>query len=178
MPSPVNSKPMCFTDVQSGVGDKFKQDFPQGLSIVNPGLFRMSALDNIDRAVVLISYVRYFISKADTTIVAIEGRKIIKNEGDYKFYIGSRIGNVPVIDLEELAKPQEEFCWAKTVNIVTSKDKGIKNAKRKNERNAVREVSYIEQFSVDFEDCSVLVFSPPQFCVLYINIKSLIDNQN
>ena len=105
------------------------------------------ALQHFDGSVVVISHDRYFISKVATTIVAIEDKKLVKYGGDYKFYMdkskfmkakiearyfagGSRIGAAPVIDLEELAKPKKNFGGAKTANMVTRKDKGIKNAKR------------------------------------------------
>mmetsp|Transcript_32775 Transcript_32775/g.67092 ORF Transcript_32775/g.67092 Transcript_32775/m.67092 type:complete len:934 (-) Transcript_32775:115-2916(-) len=105
------------------------------------------ALQHFDGSVVVISHDRYFISKVATTIVAIEDKKLVKYGGDYKFYMdkskdfkakvearyfsgGARIGNAPVVDLEELKKPKKNFGGAKTANMVTRKDKGIKNAKR------------------------------------------------
>eukprot|EP00578_Thalassiosira_sp_NH16_P010815 CAMPEP_0181120878 /NCGR_PEP_ID=MMETSP1071-20121207/24414_1 /TAXON_ID=35127 /ORGANISM="Thalassiosira sp., Strain NH16" /LENGTH=929 /DNA_ID=CAMNT_0023205609 /DNA_START=19 /DNA_END=2808 /DNA_ORIENTATION=- len=105
------------------------------------------ALQHFDGSVVVISHDRYFISKVATTIVAIEDRKLVKYGGDYKFYMdkskhmkekiearyfagGARIGAAPVVDLEELAKPKKNFGGAKNANMVTRKDKGIKNAKR------------------------------------------------
>lgn len=98
----------------------------------------------------VVSHDRYFISKVATTIVAIEDRKLIKYQGDYKFYMDKskkmkekiearyvsgidRIGSAPVIDLEELSKPKKNFGGAKTANLVTRKDKGVKNAKRMNQ---------------------------------------------
>ncbi|KAL7491220.1 hypothetical protein ACHAWT_000643 [Skeletonema menzelii] len=105
------------------------------------------ALQHFDGSVVVISHDRYFISKVATTIVAIEDKKLVKYGGDYKFYMdkskefkekvearyfagGSRIDSAPVIDLEELKKPKKNFGGAKTANMVTRKDKGVKNAKR------------------------------------------------
>jgi ATPase subunit of ABC transporter with duplicated ATPase domains len=105
------------------------------------------ALQHFDGSVVVISHDRYFISKVATTIVAIEEKKLVKYGGDYKFYMdkskaikekiearyfagGARIGNAPVIDLEEMKKPKKNFGGAKTANLVTRKDKGVKNAKR------------------------------------------------
>ena len=107
------------------------------------------ALQHFDGSVVVISHDRYFISKVATTIVAIEDKKLVKYGGDYKFYMdkskdfkkkvearyfegGARIGSAPVIDLEELALPQKKknFGGAKNANMVTRKDKGVKNAKR------------------------------------------------
>ena len=107
------------------------------------------ALQHFDGSVVVISHDRYFISKVATTIVAIEDKKLVKYEGDYKFYMdkskdfkkkvearyfagGARIGSAPVIDLEELQLPEKKknFGGAKTANMVTRKNKGIKNAKR------------------------------------------------
>jgi len=107
------------------------------------------ALQHFDGSVVVISHDRYFISKVATTIVAIEDKKLTKYGGDYKFYMdksqafkakvearyfsgGSRIGKAPIIDLEELNMPKKKsFGGAKTANLVTRKDKGVKNAKRK-----------------------------------------------
>jgi len=105
------------------------------------------ALQHFDGSVVVISHDRYFISKVATTIVAIEEKKLVKYGGDYKFYMdkskavkekiearyftgGARIGSAPVIDLEEMKKPKKNFGGAKTANLVTRKDKGVKNAKR------------------------------------------------
>ena len=109
------------------------------------------ALQHFDGSVVVISHDRYFISKVATTIVAIEDKKLIKYGGAYKFYMDkseyvkekiearyvsglARIGNAPVIDLEELQKPKKNFGGAKTANMVTRKNKGVKNAKRKEEK--------------------------------------------
>jgi ATPase subunit of ABC transporter with duplicated ATPase domains len=81
------------------------------------------------------------------SIVAIEDRKLVKYQGDYKFYMEKsnemkqkiearyvagvdRIEAAPVIDLEELTKPKRNFGGAKTASMVNRKDKGIKNAKR------------------------------------------------
>mmetsp|Transcript_36961 Transcript_36961/g.68479 ORF Transcript_36961/g.68479 Transcript_36961/m.68479 type:complete len:889 (+) Transcript_36961:95-2761(+) len=105
------------------------------------------ALQHFDGSVVVISHDRYFISKVATTIVAIEDKKLTKYGGDYKFYMdkskafkakvearyfagGSRIGAAPIVDLEALQKPKKNFGGAKTANMVTRKDKGVKNAKR------------------------------------------------
>ena len=105
------------------------------------------ALQHFAGSVMVVSHDRYFISKVATTIVAIEDRKLIKYQGDYKFYMDKskkmkekiearyvsgidRIGSAPVIDLEELSKPKKNFGGAKTANLVTRKDKGVKNAKR------------------------------------------------
>lgn len=105
------------------------------------------ALQHFDGSVVVISHDRYFISKVATTIVAIEDKKLVKYGGDYKFYMdkskdfkekvearyfagGARIGSAPVVDLEEMKKPKKNFGGAKTANMVTRKNKGVKNAKR------------------------------------------------
>jgi ATPase subunit of ABC transporter with duplicated ATPase domains len=113
------------------------------------------ALQHFDGSVVVISHDRYFISKVATTIVAIEDKKLVKYGGDYKFYMdkskkvkekvearyfagGARIGSAPVIDMEELIgvdKKKKNFGGAKTANLVTRKDKGVKNAKRQAARN-------------------------------------------
>lgn len=109
------------------------------------------ALQHFDGSVVVISHDRYFISKVATTIVAIEDKKLVKYGGDYKFYMekssavkskiearyfegGARIGNAPVIDLTEETKPKKNFGGAKTANLVTRPDKGIKNAKRNQQK--------------------------------------------
>ena len=95
----------------------------------------------------VVSHDRYFISKVATTIVAIEDKKLVKYLGDYKSYMEkskhikekvearyvkgvSQIGAAPIIDLEEVQKPKTNFGGAKTANMVTRKDKGVKNAKR------------------------------------------------
>jgi ATP-binding cassette, subfamily F, member 3 len=105
------------------------------------------ALQHFAGSVMVVSHDRYFISKVATTIVAIEDKKLVKYQGDYKYYmersvemrekIESRyvqgvaaIGAAPVIDLEELTKPKRNFGGAKTASMVTRKDKGVKNAKR------------------------------------------------
>ncbi|KAL7479249.1 hypothetical protein ACHAW6_004985 [Cyclotella cf. meneghiniana] len=110
------------------------------------------ALQHFDGSVVVISHDRYFISKVATTIVAIEDKKLIKYQGDYKFYMDKskkvkekiearyvagldRIESAPVIDLEALQQPKKKnFGGAKTAHLVTRKDKGVKNAKRKQEK--------------------------------------------
>jgi ATPase subunit of ABC transporter with duplicated ATPase domains len=109
------------------------------------------ALQHFDGSVVVISHDRYFISKVATTVVAIEDKKLIKYQGDYKFYMDKsnkvkekiearyvaglgRIESAPVIDLEVLQQPKKKnFGGAKTAHLVTRKDKGVKNAKRKQE---------------------------------------------
>jgi len=105
------------------------------------------ALQHYTGAVMIVSHDRYFVSKVATTIVAVEDKKLVKYQGDYKFYMEKsqymkekiearyvkgvdRIGSVPVIDMEEAAKPKKNFGGAKTAHMVTRKDKGIKNAKR------------------------------------------------
>jgi ATP-binding cassette, subfamily F, member 3 len=105
------------------------------------------ALQNFQGSVMVVSHDRYFISKIATTIVAIEDKKLVKYAGDYKFYMDqsmavkekvearyvsgvSRIESAPIINLEELSKPKANFGGAKTANLVTRKDKGVKNAKR------------------------------------------------
>lgn len=105
------------------------------------------ALQHFMGSVMVVSHDRYFISKVATTIVAIEDKKLVKYLGDYKSYMEkskhikekvearyvqgvSRIGAAPIIDLEELQKPKKNFGGAKNANMVTRKDKGVKNAKR------------------------------------------------
>lgn len=107
------------------------------------------ALQHFAGSVIIVSHDRYFISKVATTIVAIEDKKLVKYQGDYKTYMNAskerkekiesryvegvdRIGSAPIIDLEELTKPKRNFGGAKTANMVTRKNKGVKNAKRMN----------------------------------------------
>jgi ATPase subunit of ABC transporter with duplicated ATPase domains len=105
------------------------------------------ALQHFAGSVIVISHDRYFISKAATTIVAIEDKKLVKYAGDYRYYMEQldhikekvesryvsgveKIGSAPVIDLEAIQKPKGNFGGAKTANMVHRKDKGVKNAKR------------------------------------------------
>jgi ATPase subunit of ABC transporter with duplicated ATPase domains len=105
------------------------------------------ALQHFAGSVIVVSHDRYFISKVATTIVAIEDKKLVKYSGDYKIYMEKskemrqkiearyvagveRIGNAPIVDLEELIKPKKNFGGAKTAGMVTRPDKGVKNAKR------------------------------------------------
>jgi ATP-binding cassette subfamily F protein 3 len=105
------------------------------------------ALQNFAGSVIVVSHDRYFISKAATTIVAVEDKKLVKYQGDYKFYMErsklmkekiearhvqgvERIESAPVVDLAELDKPKKNFGGAKNAGMVTRTDKGIKNAKR------------------------------------------------
>lgn len=105
------------------------------------------ALQHFTGSVMCISHDRYFISKAATTIVAIEDRKLVKYGGDYHFYMEKskhvkekvearyvkgvdRIKSAPIIDLEALTKPKKNFGGAKDAGMVTRPDKGVKNAKR------------------------------------------------
>ena len=107
------------------------------------------ALQHFQGTVIVISHDRYFISRVATTIVAIEDKKLVKYQGDYKFYMDrskhikekvearhvkgvDRIGSAPVIDLEALLaeNKKKNFGGAKTANMVSRKNKGVKNAKR------------------------------------------------
>lgn len=105
------------------------------------------ALQHFAGSVMVVSHDRYFISKVATTIVAIEDKKLNKYQGDYKFYMDrskkmkekiesryvkgvERIESAPIIGIEELTKPKRNFGGAKNANMVTRKDKGVKNAKR------------------------------------------------
>jgi ATPase subunit of ABC transporter with duplicated ATPase domains len=109
------------------------------------------ALQHFMGSVMVVSHDRYFISKVATTIVAIEDKKLVKYLGDYKSYMDkskhvkekvearyvqgvSRIEAAPVIDLEELQKPKKNFGGAKNANMVSRKDKGVKNAKRQQQK--------------------------------------------
>lgn len=105
------------------------------------------ALQHFAGSVIVVSHDRYFISKAATTIVAIEDKQLVKYQGDYKHYMEKsqtmrekiearyvqgveRIESAPIVDLEDLTKPNRSFGGAKTAGMVTRKDKGVKNAKR------------------------------------------------
>jgi len=105
------------------------------------------ALQHFQGSVMVVSHDRYFISKVATTIIAIEDKKLVKYQGDYKYYMEKskemkakiesryvtgveRIRSAPTVDLEELTKPKRNFGGAKTAGMVTRKDKGVKNAKR------------------------------------------------
>ena len=107
------------------------------------------ALQHYAGSVVVVSHDRFFISKVATTIVAIEDKKLVKYQGDYKFYMEkskhikqkiearyipgvSKIESAPVINLDELEAPakKKNFGGARTANMVTRKNKGVKNAKR------------------------------------------------
>ncbi len=107
------------------------------------------ALQHFDGSVVVVSHDRYFISRVATTIVAVEEKKLVKYQGDYKFYMDKskylkkkleeravkgvdRIGSAPVIDVEALKAGQKKknFGGKKGSEMVTRKNKGIKNAKR------------------------------------------------
>jgi ATP-binding cassette, subfamily F, member 3 len=107
------------------------------------------ALQHYAGSVVVVSHDRFFISRVATTIVAIEDKKLVKYQGDYKFYMEksqdikdkiearfipgvSRIDSAPIINLEELEAPakKKNFGGASTAGLVTRKNKGVKNAKR------------------------------------------------
>ena len=107
------------------------------------------ALQHFDGSVVVVSHDRYFISRVATTIVAVEDKKLMKYQGDYKFYMDKskflkkklaeravkgvdRIGSAPVVDIEKLqaAGKKKNFGGRKGSEMVTRKNKGIKNAKR------------------------------------------------
>jgi len=110
------------------------------------------ALQHFDGSVIVVSHDRYFISRAATTIVAIEEKKLIKYQGDYKFYTDKsqvlkkkleeravkgvdRIGSAPVIDVEAMkgVEKKKNFGGSKNAGMVTRKNKGVKNAKRQGE---------------------------------------------
>jgi len=108
------------------------------------------ALQNFEGSIVVISHDRYFISKVATTVVAVEDKKLVKYPGDYKYYMEQvkdvrnkvtsryvgdfRIGNAVSIDFDAQAvqSKKKNFGGAKNANMVTRKDKGVKNAKRQN----------------------------------------------
>ena len=83
------------------------------------------ALQHFQGTVIVISHDRYFISRVATTIVAIEDKKLMKYQGDYKFYMDKskhikakvearavkgveRIGSAPVIDLDALVSTKKK----------------------------------------------------------------------
>jgi ATPase subunit of ABC transporter with duplicated ATPase domains len=105
------------------------------------------ALQHFAGSVIIVSHDRFFISKVATTIVAIEDKKLARYQGDYKYYMDARsdikekvearyvqgvkrIESAPKIDLEAIQKPKSNFGGSKTANMVSRKDKGVKNAKR------------------------------------------------
>jgi ATP-binding cassette, subfamily F, member 3 len=107
------------------------------------------ALQHYAGSVIVVSHDRFFISRVATTVVAIEDKKLVRYEGDYKSYMErsqdfkekvesrfingvSRIDSAPVIDPEELEAPlkKKNFGGASTAGMVSRKNKGIKNAKR------------------------------------------------
>uniref|UniRef100_A0A6U2Q7G8 ABC transporter domain-containing protein n=1 Tax=Leptocylindrus danicus TaxID=163516 RepID=A0A6U2Q7G8_9STRA len=106
------------------------------------------ALQHFEGSLLLISHDRYFVSKVATTIVAIEDKKLVKYPGDYKFYMDKvkevkdkvtsryvsdfKIENAVSVDFDEINKKKGNFGGARTANLVTRKDKGVKNAKRQN----------------------------------------------
>ena len=109
------------------------------------------ALQHFAGSVIVVSHDRYFVSKVANAIVAVEDKKLVKYQGDYKFYMDKskemkkkiearyvagveRIRAAPVVELEELTKPKRNFGGAKNANMVTRKDKGVKNAKRMQNR--------------------------------------------
>ena len=109
------------------------------------------ALQHFAGSVAVVSHDRYFISRVANSIVAIEDKNLVKYQGDYKFYMEKskemrrkiearyvagveRIEAAPVVDLEELTKPKRNFGGAKNAGMVTRKDKGVKNAKRMQQR--------------------------------------------
>lgn len=104
---------------------------------------------NYAGSVIVVSHDRYFISRVATTIVAIEDKKLVRYQGDYKSYMErsedfkekiesrfingvTRIEAAPVVSLDELEAPikKKNFGGAATAGLVSRKNKGIKNAKR------------------------------------------------
>jgi len=110
------------------------------------------ALQHFQGSVMIVSHDRFFISKVATTIVAIEDKKLTKYSGDYKFYMDKsrdvkekvearyvagveRIESAPRVDLEALLNEgkSKKFGGSKNANMVSRKNKGVKNAKRNKE---------------------------------------------
>ena len=105
------------------------------------------ALQNFQGSVIIVSHDRYFISRVANTIVAIEDKKLIKYAGDYKSYMEkvrdvkekvearyvtgvAGIESAPIIEFEEVNRKTKNFGGS---NMVSRKDKGVKNAKRTQE---------------------------------------------
>jgi ATP-binding cassette, subfamily F, member 3 len=107
------------------------------------------ALQHYAGSIIVVSHDRFFISQVATSIVAIEDKKLVKYDGDYKSYMEKskaikekvearyipgvkKIESAPIIDVEALleAGKKKTFGGAATANMVTRKDKGVKNAKR------------------------------------------------
>jgi ATPase subunit of ABC transporter with duplicated ATPase domains len=109
------------------------------------------ALQHFTGSVVIVSHDRFFLSRVANVIVAIEDKKLVKYAGDYKNYMDTksdikekiearyipgvrRIEAAPILaDVEavvEAAAKKKNFGGAKTANLVTRKNKGVKNAKR------------------------------------------------
>mmetsp|Transcript_39613 Transcript_39613/g.92670 ORF Transcript_39613/g.92670 Transcript_39613/m.92670 type:complete len:204 (+) Transcript_39613:1641-2252(+) len=104
------------------------------------------ALQHFMGSLVLISHDRYFVSKVANSICAVESKKLERYAGDYRYYMEKsaewrakvearyvngveRIESAPKVSLEEENKSRN-FGGAKTANLVTKKNKGVKNAKR------------------------------------------------
>jgi ATPase subunit of ABC transporter with duplicated ATPase domains len=106
-------------------------------------------LQNFEGCVIVVSHDRFFISRVANSIVAIEDKKLVKYQGDYKSYMEksdaikakiesryipgvTKIESAPIVDIDELlkAKKPKNFGGATTANLVSRKDKGVKNAKR------------------------------------------------
>jgi ATPase subunit of ABC transporter with duplicated ATPase domains len=109
------------------------------------------ALQHFTGSVVIVSHDRFFLSRVANVIVAIEDKKLVKYTGDYKTYMDTksdikekiearyipgvrRIEAAPVLeDVEavvEAKSKKKNFGGARTANLVTRKNKGVKNAKR------------------------------------------------
>lgn len=107
------------------------------------------ALQHFMGSVMVVSHDRFFVSRIATSIVAIENKKLVKYEGDYKFYMEksqemkmkiearyvagtAKIESAPLIDFEEveLNAKKKNFGGSATAGLVSRKDKGVKNAKR------------------------------------------------
>jgi len=102
------------------------------------------ALQYFDGTVLVISHDRYFVSQVANTICAFEDSKVVRYNGDYKFYMDKndewkeKVENRYVEGVDGIKNLKEVEIVDKTVkknfggSAVTSgkKDKGIKNAKR------------------------------------------------
>jgi len=109
------------------------------------------AIQHYDGTVLIVSHDRYFVSQTATTIVEIKDKRLVRYEGDYRYYLeknshvdekvarrylsGSKgIQKAKVVDLEALQKERVKEKLSKhfSRDNVTSgkKDKGVKNAKR------------------------------------------------
>jgi ATPase subunit of ABC transporter with duplicated ATPase domains len=110
------------------------------------------ALQHFDGTVLIVSHDRYFVSQTATTIVDIQDQKLVRYEGDYRYYLekhkdveekvstryiagSAGIQSARVIDQESMQKQKQKQKMSKHLsqkgNLSSGKKgKGVKNAKR------------------------------------------------